>query len=75
MGNQCSIWFKAVIRGDVHSIKIGNKVNIGAVHSVSTSDESAQELIEKTADIIEKTGVKNDGVWMTTGILFAAIFT
>lgn len=28
MGNQCSIWFNAVIRGDVHYIKIGNKVNI-----------------------------------------------
>ena len=33
MGNQCSVWFNAVIRGDVHFIKIGNKVNIqdGAV--------------------------------------------
>ena len=28
MGSQCSIWFNAVIRGDVHFIKIGNKVNI-----------------------------------------------
>ena len=27
-GDFCSIWFNAVIRGDVHSIKIGNKVNI-----------------------------------------------
>ena len=33
IGNQCSIWFNAVIRGDVHSIKLGNKVNVqdGAV--------------------------------------------
>lgn len=33
MGNQCSVWFNAVVRGDVNSIKIGNKVNIqdGAV--------------------------------------------
>ena len=33
MGDQCSIWYNAVIRGDVHYIKIGNKVNIqdGAV--------------------------------------------
>jgi carbonic anhydrase/acetyltransferase-like protein (isoleucine patch superfamily) len=33
IGKQCSIWFNAVIRGDVHFIKIGNKVNIqdGAV--------------------------------------------
>ena len=28
MGKQCSVWFNAVIRGDVHYIKIGNKVNI-----------------------------------------------
>ena len=28
MGNQCNIWFNAVIRGDVHYIKIGNKVNV-----------------------------------------------
>jgi carbonic anhydrase/acetyltransferase-like protein (isoleucine patch superfamily) len=33
MGNECSIWFNAVLRGDVHYIKIGNKVNVqdGAV--------------------------------------------
>ncbi len=32
-GNDCSIWYNAVVRGDVNSIKIGNKVNIqdGAV--------------------------------------------
>ena len=28
MGNGCSIWFGAVLRGDVHYIKIGNNVNI-----------------------------------------------
>jgi len=33
MGNECSIWFNAVLRGDVHYIKMGNKVNVqdGAV--------------------------------------------
>ena len=33
MGNQCSVWYNAVIRGDVHYIKMGNKVNVqdGAV--------------------------------------------
>ena len=33
IGEKCSVWFNAVIRGDVHFIKIGNKVNIqdGAV--------------------------------------------
>ena len=28
MGSDCSVWYNAVIRGDVNSIKIGNKVNI-----------------------------------------------
>ena len=33
LGSNCSVWFNAVIRGDVNSITIGNKVNIqdGAV--------------------------------------------
>lgn len=28
MGDDCSVWFNAVIRGDVNSIRMGNKVNI-----------------------------------------------
>jgi carbonic anhydrase/acetyltransferase-like protein (isoleucine patch superfamily) len=28
MGNECSVWFNAVVRGDVNSIRMGNKVNI-----------------------------------------------
>lgn len=33
MGDDCSIWFSAVIRGDVNSVRMGNKVNVqdGAV--------------------------------------------
>lgn len=33
MGNQCSVWFNAVVRGDVNSIRMGDNVNIqdGAV--------------------------------------------
>jgi len=33
MGNECSVWFNAIVRGDVHYIKMGNKVNVqdGAV--------------------------------------------
>lgn len=33
IGDNCSVWFNAVIRGDVHYIKIGNNTNIqdGAV--------------------------------------------
>jgi carbonic anhydrase/acetyltransferase-like protein (isoleucine patch superfamily) len=28
MGPQCSVWFNAVIRGDVNSIRMGSKVNV-----------------------------------------------
>lgn len=28
MGDNCSVWFNTVVRGDVNSIRIGNKVNI-----------------------------------------------
>lgn len=28
MGDQCSIWFNAVLRGDVNFIKMGHKVNV-----------------------------------------------
>jgi carbonic anhydrase/acetyltransferase-like protein (isoleucine patch superfamily) len=33
MGNNCTVWFNAVIRGDVHEIRIGDNTNIqdGAV--------------------------------------------
>lgn len=33
MGDECSVWFNAVVRGDVNSIRMGNKVNVqdGAV--------------------------------------------
>lgn len=33
MGDDCSVWFQAVVRGDVNFIKMGNKVNVqdGAV--------------------------------------------
>ena len=27
-GDDCSVWFNAIVRGDVHFITIGNKVNI-----------------------------------------------
>ncbi|MDE6129956.1 MAG: gamma carbonic anhydrase family protein, partial [Muribaculaceae bacterium] len=28
MGDECSVWFSTVLRGDVNSIRIGNRVNI-----------------------------------------------
>ncbi len=28
MGDECSVWFQAVVRGDVNSIRMGKKVNV-----------------------------------------------
>ena len=28
LGDRCTVWFNAIIRGDVHSIRIGNETNI-----------------------------------------------
>ena len=28
MGDQCSVWYNAVLRGDVNTIRLGNKVNV-----------------------------------------------
>ncbi|MFT7589523.1 MAG: carbonic anhydrase/acetyltransferase-like protein (isoleucine patch superfamily) [Limisphaerales bacterium] len=45
MGDNCSVWFNAVVRGDVNAIKIGNKVNIqdGAVIHC-TFEKAATEI-------------------------------
>ena len=29
IGDECSIWFNTVLRGDVNSIRVGDRVNIG----------------------------------------------
>jgi carbonic anhydrase/acetyltransferase-like protein (isoleucine patch superfamily) len=28
MGDDCTVWFNAVVRGDVHFVKIGNRTNV-----------------------------------------------
>jgi len=37
MGDDCSIWFNAVLRGDVNSIRIGKRVNIQDNSTVHTT--------------------------------------
>ena len=41
MGDDCSIWFGAVLRGDVNSIRIGNRVNIQDNSTVHTTFEDS----------------------------------
>lgn len=41
MGDDCSVWFNTVLRGDVNTITIGNRVNIqdgSVLHFISKID-------------------------------------
>ncbi len=51
MGDQCSVWFNAVVRGDVHSIRIGNKVNIQDGAVVHCTFETAPTTIGSNVSI------------------------
>ena len=45
MGDDCSIWFGAVLRGDVNPIRIGNRVNIQDNCTLHTTfNESVVEI-------------------------------
>jgi carbonic anhydrase/acetyltransferase-like protein (isoleucine patch superfamily) len=45
MGDECSVWFNAVVRGDVNYIRIGNRVNVqdGAIIHC-TFEKNATEI-------------------------------
>ncbi len=45
MGQECSVWFNAVIRGDVNSIRIGNKVNIQDGACIHCTYEKTKTII------------------------------
>jgi len=46
IGENCSIWFGAVVRGDVHSIKIGNNSNIQDLSMVHVTHHKGEERTE-----------------------------
>ena len=45
MGDDCSVWFNAVVRGDVNSIIIGNRVNIQDGAVIHCSFQKAKTVI------------------------------
>jgi carbonic anhydrase/acetyltransferase-like protein (isoleucine patch superfamily) len=51
LGNDCSIWFNAVLRGDVNSIRIGNKVNIQDGACIHCTFEKTKTLIGDNVSI------------------------
>lgn len=51
MGDNCSVWFQAVVRGDVNTIKIGNKVNIQDGAIIHCTYETAPTTIGNNVSI------------------------
>jgi carbonic anhydrase/acetyltransferase-like protein (isoleucine patch superfamily) len=51
MGDDCSIWFNAVVRGDVHSITVGNKVNVQDGAVIHCTYQKAKTVIGNNVSI------------------------
>ena len=50
-GDQCSFWFNAVVRGDVNSIRIGNKVNVQDGAVIHCTYERSKSIIGDNVSI------------------------
>jgi carbonic anhydrase/acetyltransferase-like protein (isoleucine patch superfamily) len=50
-GNDCSIWFNAVVRGDVNSIRLGNKVNVQDGAIIHATFEKTKAIIGNNVSI------------------------
>lgn len=51
IGNDCSIWFNAVLRGDVNSIRIGNRVNVQDGTVIHTLYQKSVSIIDDDVSI------------------------
>ena len=51
MGDDCSVWFNAVIRGDVNSIRLGNKVNVQDGAIIHCTYQKANTVIGNNVSI------------------------
>jgi carbonic anhydrase/acetyltransferase-like protein (isoleucine patch superfamily) len=51
MGDDCSVWFNAVVRGDVNAIRIGNKVNIQDGAVIHCTYEKTKAIIGNNVSI------------------------
>jgi carbonic anhydrase/acetyltransferase-like protein (isoleucine patch superfamily) len=54
LGKDCTIWFQAVVRGDVNSIRIGDKVNIQDGAVIHCSYQKAATTIGNNVSIGHK---------------------
>lgn len=51
MGDECTVWFNAVVRGDVHSITIGNRSNIQDGAVIHCTYQKAKTIIGDNVSI------------------------
>ncbi len=51
MGDDCSVWFNAVVRGDVNSIRMGNKVNVQDGAVIHCTYEKTKAIIGNNVSI------------------------
>lgn len=51
IGDDCSVWFNAVIRGDVNSIRLGNKVNVQDGAIIHCTYKKSQAIIGNNVSI------------------------
>lgn len=51
MGDDCSVWFNAVIRGDVNSIRMGNRVNVQDGAVIHCTYKKTQAIIGNNVSI------------------------
>src|SRR5438552_9703911 len=51
MGDSCSVWFNAVVRGDVNSIRMGNKVNVQDGAIIHCTYKRTQTIIGNNVSI------------------------
>ena len=51
MGSECSVWFNAVVRGDVNSIRMGNRVNVQDGACIHCTYEKTKTIIGNNVSI------------------------
>lgn len=51
MGNNCTVWFNAIVRGDVHSITIGDNTNIQDGAVIHCTYQKAKTVIGNNVSI------------------------
>ena len=51
MGSECSVWFNAVVRGDVNSIRMGNRVNVQDGACIHCTYEKTKTILGNNVSI------------------------